>query len=93
MVLSSTALAAAHPETSDPLVPRHWVHPSARRYYRARLFQNLFGHWEIEQAWGSLISRHGRLCYVPVASLAEGRQQMAAVAKRRAQRGYVIAEH
>lgn len=90
MALLSTALAPEHPETSDPLVSRQWVHQSARRYYRARLFQNLFGHWEMEQAWGSLISRHGRLCYVPLASLAEGRQQMAAVAKRRAQRGYVL---
>lgn len=77
-----------HPST-DPLAPRLWIHPSARRYYRARLFQNLFGHWEMEQAWGSLTTRHGRLIYVPIACLADGHRQMAAVAKRRAQRGYV----
>lgn len=74
----------------DPLAPRHWVNPSTRRYYQVRLFQNLFGQWEMEQAWGSLISRHGRLCYVPIASLDHGQQQLAAVAKRRAQRGYVM---
>jgi|GEM_PF-6145825 len=87
-----THLAISDTEATDSLAPRHWIHPNAQCYYQARLFQNLFGHWELEQAWGSLTSRHGRLVYVPLASLAEGQQQMLAVAKRRAQRGYVIAE-
>lgn len=76
-------------DNTDPLRPRQWIHPHARRYYQARLFRNLFGQWELEQAWGNLTSRHGRLVYVPIASLAEGQRQLAAVARRRAQRGYV----
>lgn len=90
MTASTDYPAVADREKPDLLAPRHWIHPSARRYYQARLFQNLFGQWEMEQAWGSLTSRHGRLVYVPVASLADGQRQMAAVIKRRAQRGYVM---
>ena len=88
MVLPSTALAAAHPETGDPLAPRHWVHPSARRYYRARLFQNLFGHWEIEQVWGSQNSRHGGCRVVPVSGGWAGTAAM--ISKRRSSHGYEL---
>ena len=75
---------------SDEVTPLYWVNAETGRYYAARLLMNLFGQWELEQAWGSLSSRRGRLRYVPLASLAQGQTQLRIMARRRLQRGYVV---
>ncbi|PJX20024.1 hypothetical protein CAP48_19690 (plasmid) [Advenella sp. S44] len=67
----------------------YWTHPGTGRYYAASLIINLFGQWELKQAWGSLSSRRGRLRYVPLTGLAEGQAQLQRVVQRRLQRGYV----
>ncbi|AFK64660.1 hypothetical protein TKWG_25774 (plasmid) [Advenella kashmirensis WT001] len=73
---------------SDEITPQYWVNAETGRYYAARLAMNLFGQWELEQAWGSLSSRRGRRRYVPLASFAQGQAQLQIVAQRRQQRGY-----
>lgn len=75
---------------SHDMKPHYWVNVQTDRYYVARLLKNLFGQWELEQAWGSLSSRQGRLRYVPLTCLAEGHTQLQKVARRRQQRGYVV---
>ncbi|PJX19953.1 hypothetical protein CAP48_19805 (plasmid) [Advenella sp. S44] len=73
----------------DELAPMRWVNPITQRYYSARLVLNLFGQWELQQVWGSLTSRRGRLRYVPLAGLNEGRQQLTTLARLRRLRGYI----
>lgn len=75
---------------SQNLKTHYWVNAQTGRYYVARLLMNLFGQWELEQAWGSLSSRRGRLRYVPLACLAEGHTQLQKVARLRQQRGYTL---
>lgn len=75
---------------SRELTPHYWINAETGRYYAARLLMNLFGQWELEQAWGSLSSRRGRLRYVPLASLAQGQTQLRIMGRRRLQRGYVV---
>jgi len=74
---------------SNEITPQYWINTETGRYYAARLLMNLFGQWELEKAWGSLSSRRGRRCYVPLASLAQGQAQLQIVVRRRLQRGYV----
>jgi len=74
---------------SHEVTPLYWVNAETGRYYAARLLINLFGQWELEQAWGSLSSRRGRLRYVPMDCLTEGQTQLQRLARRRLQRGYV----
>lgn len=82
--VSAVATTLSHETT-----PHYWVNAQTGRYYAARLLMNLFGQWELEQAWGSLSSRRGRRRYVPQASLAQGQAKLQIVARRRQQRGYV----
>lgn len=77
---------------SRELAPHYWVNAQMGRYYAARLLMNLFGQWELEQAWGSLSSRRGRLRYVPLESRSAGQAQLRVVARQRQQRGYVATE-
>lgn len=74
---------------SHETTPHYWVNAQTGRYYAARLLMNLFGQWELEQSWGSLSSRRGRLRYLPMDCLTEGQTQLRLLARRRLQRGYV----
>jgi len=74
---------------SDEITLQYWVNAETGRFYAARLLMNLFGQWELEQAWGSLSSRRGRVRYVPLSCLSDGRTQLTQLERRRLQRGYV----
>jgi hypothetical protein len=65
-----------------------WVNDAKALYYKGTLVQDLFGDWNLITAWGGLGSRRGgqRNTYVP--SHEAGLQQLAAIDKRRRQRGY-----
>ena len=65
-----------------------WTHPEKHRYYQADLVKDLFDDWQVITAWGGVGSRRGgrRNLYVP--SQEAGLQQLAAIDRRRRQRGY-----
>ena len=60
------------------------------RYYLASLQQNLFGEWELVQAWGSKISCHGNTRIVAAENRAEAEKLFQSTAKRRTSRGYEV---
>lgn len=43
---------------------------SKRRYYTARLSQDLFGDWIVERAWGGLFNKNGSIAQVVADSYA-----------------------
>mgnify|MGYP000924405455 CR=1 FL=1 len=71
------AVSTISPYEPMAMAPLHWVNAQTERYYSARLMINLFGQWELEQAWGSLKSQRGRVRYVPLTSQAEVRIHLA----------------
>jgi len=58
------------------------------RYYEARLHPDLWGDWILTVGWGRRGARLGQMRDRPCTSHAEGFALLAAVGKRRAQRGY-----
>ncbi|MBK8536322.1 MAG: WGR domain-containing protein [Candidatus Competibacteraceae bacterium] len=58
------------------------------RYYEARLHPNLWGDWMLTVGWGRRGTWLGQIRDRPCASYAEGVTLLAAVGKRRIQRGY-----
>jgi hypothetical protein len=72
-------------------MPR-WVNDEKARYYQAHLIQDLFGEWTLIAVWGGLGSRRGGMHSTGVASYADGLKQLAAIGKRRRQRGYRCAD-
>ena len=58
------------------------------RYYVAEVRQDLFGAWELARRWGRCGSRLGGERHDLAANPAKALAQLAAVAKRRQQRGY-----
>jgi predicted DNA-binding WGR domain protein len=58
------------------------------RYYEARLHPDLWGNWILTVGWGRRGTRLGQVRDRPCSSYADGVARLAAVAKRRAQRGY-----
>lgn len=83
-------VGAVPTKLSYEITLHYWVNAEKGRYYAARLLINLFGQWELEQAWGSLSSRRGRHRYVPLVSQADGLTKLRIVSARRRQRGYII---
>jgi hypothetical protein len=65
-----------------------WVNREKARYYHAELTADLFGGWNVITAWGALGSRHGQMRRSWVPSYKEGLQRLAAIDRRRQQRGY-----
>lgn len=63
---------------------------SERRYYVVMLAPNLFGHWELLQAWGGKGNRLGRLRALPVADYADGLAALDRVGRMRERRGYCL---
>jgi len=70
--------------------PQHgfWVNPEKARYYQVHLDRDLLGDWTLRTVWGGIGSRLGRMHCTGVASYDDGIEQVQAIAKRRAQRGY-----
>ena len=66
-----------------------WVHPEKQRYYQVELLQDLLGDWILVQCWGGIGSHLGRLRIVHFASEQAGLKQIAVIAKRRRQHGYL----
>jgi hypothetical protein len=60
------------------------------RYFRVHLEQNLWHQWLLTQVNGRSGSRLGRHRATPAASIEDALLQLAAVAKRRRQRGYQL---
>jgi hypothetical protein len=58
------------------------------RYYEARLHRDLWSDWMLTVGWGRRGTRLGQVRNRPCASYAEGLALLAAVGKRRTQRGY-----
>ncbi|MCC8995399.1 MAG: WGR domain-containing protein [Candidatus Contendobacter sp.] len=58
------------------------------RYYEARLHPDLWGDWILTVGWGRRGARLSQVRDRPCASYVEGLAMLAAVGKRRAQRGY-----
>jgi predicted DNA-binding WGR domain protein len=58
------------------------------RYYVAEVRQDLFGGWELARHWGRKASALGGGRALPYPAQADALAQLAAVAKRRASRGY-----
>jgi hypothetical protein len=72
----------------QPPQHRFWVNPEKARYYQVHLDRDLLGDWTLRTVWGGLGSRLGRMHCTGVASYDDGIEQVQAIAKRRAQRGY-----
>ena len=70
----------------QPWVRLRWE--KSTRYYEARLHPDLWGEWMLTVGWGRRGTRLGQVRDRPCASYAEGLAMLAAVGKRRAQRGY-----
>lgn len=58
------------------------------RYYEARVHPDLWSEWMLTVGWGRRGTRLGQVRDRPCASYAEGVTLLAAVGKRRIQRGY-----
>jgi predicted DNA-binding WGR domain protein len=71
---------------AQPWVRLRWE--KSTRYYEARLHPDLWGEWMLTVGWGRRGTRLGQMRDRPCASHAEGLARLAAVGKRRAQRGY-----
>jgi hypothetical protein len=67
---------------------RRWVHPEKARYYQADVVADLLGGWSVVTAWGGLGSRRGQMRTAWVATREQGMARLAAIEKRRRQRGY-----
>lgn len=78
---------AGTPDEPTVLVQR-WE--SRHRYYCLMLAPNLFGEWELVQAWGGKGNRLGRLRALPVADYAAGLNALERNARQRARRGYCL---
>ena len=70
----------------QPWIRLRWE--KSTRYYEAHLHPDLWGEWILTVRWGRRGTRLGRGQDRPCTSYAEGVVRLAAVGKRRAQRGY-----
>ena len=67
-----------------------WIHHEKRRYYRASVYQDLLGDWVLMRDWGALDSKLGGMKTELLVGLQEGREKLAAIAKRRKQHCYEV---
>ncbi len=70
--------------------PQHqlWFNLAKARYYEVQLDRDLLGDWALRKVWGGLGSRHGGTHNTGVVSYENGFEQIDAIARRRARRGY-----
>lgn len=66
-----------------------WECAQAGRYYEVRIVRDLFGRWEILRFWGASGTSRGGMMREQVADESAIPPAMAAIEKRRAQRGYL----
>ena len=71
---------------------RLWVHPEKRRYYRASVYKDLLGHWVMVRDWGSLDTKLGGTKTELLEGFGQGKAQLEAVGKRRANHCYRLVE-
>lgn len=76
------------PTSTFPDVGLRWIHVGKRRWYAVLVIQDLFGDRVLIRSWGSLDSRRGGEKREVLLSAAEIEARLAAIAKRRRQRGY-----
>lgn len=90
-MLQTVQPTSATPEAGRAsFVIQRWE--SARRYYVLILAPNLFGEWELIQAWGGKGNRLGRLRALPVADYADGLAALHRVGRVRERRGYRVVQ-
>jgi predicted DNA-binding WGR domain protein len=65
-----------------------WKWKSDKRYYIARIQQNLFGEWSLFKEWGSLKSRAGRSVFQTYGRYDEAVTEVGLINDRRETRGY-----
>ena len=65
---------------------------SKRRYYTARLSQDLLGDWVIERAWGGLFNQMGNTAQDVASSYREAVTAMVRINKERRARRYGIVQ-
>ncbi len=63
---------------------------SNRRYYAARVTQDLLGSWIVERAWGGLFNKKGNHAQVVVPSFHDAVQTMLEINRERQARRYAI---
>lgn len=73
-------------QDDQPWVRLRWE--KSTRYYEAHLHPDLWGEWMLTVRWGRRGTRLGQGRDRPCSSYAEGMARLAAVGRRRAQRGY-----
>lgn len=73
-------------QDTQPGIRLRWE--KSTRYYEACLHPDLWGEWMLTVRWGRRGTWLGQMRNRPCASYAEGLARLAAVGKRRAQRGY-----
>jgi predicted DNA-binding WGR domain protein len=66
-----------------------WEHEDRRRYYEARVLQDLFGGWIVHRVWGGIGSRFGGQQTDPVLSERAAIEAVALLDRRGRKRGYV----
>ena len=65
-----------------------WSNDEKARYDQVHMVKDRFVEWTLSAVWGALGSHRGGLRSTGVASYADGVVQLAAIGKRRRQRGY-----
>jgi hypothetical protein len=72
----------------SPPAMAYWINDAKARYYRAAIVRDLFEEWVLITAWGGLHSHRGNMRSTVLASYEDGIERIAALDKRRRQRGY-----
>jgi hypothetical protein len=63
---------------------------SARRYYKAHLFEDLLGDWVVVRAWGGKFNRLGGTSTEQVGGVEEGRALLKQISAEREKRRYQL---
>ncbi len=66
---------------------QHWYKAENRRYYRAELYQDLFGNWLLTRTWGSAY-KLGRQASETLATWEDGMVVLQHISKQRTAKHY-----
>lgn len=67
-----------------------WMWQNATRWYRAWIAPDLWGQWQLHQAWGSRRNGLGRYRIVAQSDLSTAVRNAQALARKRQRRGYAL---
>ena len=81
-------LGLVDPADSVDLGP--WMWQNATRWYRAWIAPDLWGQWQLHQAWGSRRNGLGRYRIVAQSDLSTAVRNAQMLARKRQRRGYVL---